>query len=119
MAHVVYCGGEIVLLWFSLGGGCIVWFGRRVCWAHVLALAAHVSEYSFLRFREVLVNVFYVDERPGEEISGLNGFEPCRFGGKPDGGVEVADGGFDAGELVDVVDCVTVGGPCAHRRDVL
>ncbi len=42
-------------------------------------MAVHVPLLSFLGFREVLGNVFYIDERPGEIISFADSLEPGGF----------------------------------------
>ena len=119
VSKVVDFDEEVVLLWFCFRGGCGVGFGRGLCRSNTLALTAHVPELGFLRFREVFVHVLDVDERPGNGISGSNGFEPGRFCQETGGGVEVADGGFNTWELVDVVDGFVGGGPGAHVFNVV
>ncbi len=59
---------------------------------------------SFLGFREVLGNVFYIDEWPGEIISFSNSLEPGGFCCKACPTVEVPNGRFNAGEFVYVVE---------------
>ena len=56
-------------------------FGRfsHNCRAGSLALAAHVPLLSFLGFREVLGDVFYIDEWPAEINSFTNSLEPGGF----------------------------------------
>ncbi len=66
-------------------------------------LAAHVSLLSFLGFREVLCNVFYIDEWPGEIISFADSLEPGGFCWKTCCAVEELNGRFNAGELIYIV----------------
>ncbi len=42
-----------------------------------LALSLHVTHLSFLRFRKIIGDVFYVDEGPSAVVASSNGFEPC------------------------------------------
>jgi hypothetical protein len=67
-------------------------------------LATHVPFLSFLGFREVLCNVFYIDEWPGEIISFADSLEPGGFCWEVRHTVEVLNGRFNAGELVYVVE---------------
>jgi hypothetical protein len=67
-------------------------------------LAAHVPLLSFLGFREVLGDVFYIDEWPGEIISFANSLESGGFCWEARHTVEVANGWFNAGELVYIVE---------------
>ncbi len=59
---------------------------------------------SFLGFREVLGNVFYIDEWPGEIISFADSHEPGGFCWEAHCAVEVPNGRFNAGELIYVVE---------------
>ncbi len=45
--------------------------------SEALALSSHVTHLSFLRFRKILGNVFYIDEGPSAVVALLNSFEPC------------------------------------------
>jgi hypothetical protein len=63
---------------------------------------------SFLGFREVLGDVFYIDEWPGEIISFADGLEPGGFCWKTCRAMEVPNGRFDAGEFVYVVEVLLV-----------
>ncbi len=67
-------------------------------------LAAHVPLLSFLGFREVLCNVFYIDEWPGEIISLVNSLEAGGFCWEAHRAMEVPNGWFNAGEFVYVVE---------------
>jgi hypothetical protein len=67
-------------------------------------LAAHVPLLSFLGFREVLGDVFYIDEWPGEIISFADSLEPGGFCWEACRAVEVLNGWFDAEEFVYVVE---------------
>jgi hypothetical protein len=69
-----------------------------------LALVAHLPLLSFLGFGEVLGNVFYIDEWPGEIISFADSLEPGGFCWEARCAVEVLNGWFDAGEFVHVVE---------------
>jgi hypothetical protein len=42
-----------------------------------LALSSHVTYLSLLRFRKILGNIFYVDERPSAVVALSNSFELC------------------------------------------
>ncbi len=42
-----------------------------------LALSLHVTHLSFLQFRKILGDIFYLDEGPSAVVALLNGFEPC------------------------------------------
>jgi hypothetical protein len=42
-----------------------------------LVLFLHVTHLSFLRFRKILGNVFYIDEGPSAVVTLSNSFEPC------------------------------------------
>jgi hypothetical protein len=61
-----------------------------------LAFSSHVTHLSFLQFRKILGKVFYVDEGSSAVVASSNGFEPCKFGGKTGGGMQVANGGLKA-----------------------
>ncbi len=67
-------------------------------------MAAHVPLLSFLGFREVLCDVFYIDEWPGEIISFANSLEPGSFCWEARSAMEVPNGWFNAGEFVYVVE---------------
>jgi hypothetical protein len=58
----------------------------------------------FLGFREVLGDVFYIDERPGKIISFAYSLEPGGFCWEACRAMEVPNGGFDAGEFIYVVE---------------
>jgi hypothetical protein len=59
---------------------------------------------SFLGFREVLGNVFYIDEWPGEIISFADSLEPGGFCWEAYCALEVPNGWFDAGGFVYIVE---------------
>ncbi len=59
---------------------------------------------SFLGFREVLGNVFYIDEWPGEIISFADSLEPGGFRWEACRAMEVPSGRFDTGEFVHIVE---------------
>ncbi len=59
---------------------------------------------SFLGFREVLGNVFYIYEWPGELISYADSLEPGGFCWEACRAVEVPNGWFNVGELVYIVE---------------
>ncbi len=67
-------------------------------------MAVHVPLLSFLGFREVLGNVFYIDEWPGEIISFADSLEPGGFCWEACRTEEVPNGRFDAGELIYIVE---------------
>ncbi len=67
-------------------------------------LATHVPLLSFLGFREVLGDVFYIDEWPGEIIFFADSLEPGGFCWEACCAVEVPNGWFDAGEFVYIVE---------------
>jgi hypothetical protein len=96
---------ENVIL-FLLGniGSCVLGGFSHFCLSDSLALAAHVPLLSFLGFREVLGNVFYIDEWPGEIISFADSLEPGGFCWEACRTVEVPNGWFDAGEFVYIVE---------------
>ena len=119
VAHVVDLHEEILLFWFRFCGGFVVGFGRGLRRLNALALAAHVPKSGLFGLGEIIVYVLNVHTRPGKEISVSNGFEPGCFGQKTGRGVEIADGGFNTRELVDVVDGFAGGGPGAHGLDVV
>ncbi len=66
-----------------------------------------------LGFREVLCNVFYIDEWPGEIISFANSLEPGGFCWEACHAMEVPNIGFNAGEFIYVVE-VLLGVILAH-----
>ncbi len=84
--------------WHVLGGF------SHFCWSDFLALAAHVPLLIFLRLREVLGDVFYIDEWPGEIISFADSLEPRGFCWEACHAVEVPNGWLIAGEFVYVVE---------------
>jgi hypothetical protein len=59
---------------------------------------------SFLGFREVLCDVLYIDEWPGEIISFAKSLEPGGFCWEARRAMEVPNGWFNAGEFVYVVE---------------
>ena len=59
---------------------------------------------SFLGFREVLGDIIYIDEWPGEIISFANSLEPGGFCWKARLAMEVPNGRFNAGEFAFVVE---------------
>ncbi len=65
-------------------------------------MAAHVPLLSFIGFREVLYNIFDINEWPREIISFGDSFEPGGF--ETLHTVEVPNGWFDAGELICIVE---------------
>ncbi len=67
-------------------------------------MAAHVPLLIFLVIREVLCDVFYIDEGPGEIISFANSLEPGCFCWKARHAMEVPNGRFNAGEFVYLVE---------------
>ena len=69
-----------------------------------MALAMHVPLLCFFRLWKVLVYVGYCNQGPGVVVAQSNGCQPCCFGGKAGRGMEIPDGLFDAGELVDIED---------------
>ena len=69
-----------------------------------MALVPHLALLSFLRLREVLVDVGCGDQGPGQIVSVADALETCGFGGETCGGVELPDSAFNAGELVHVLD---------------
>ncbi len=67
-------------------------------------MAAHVPFLSFLGFREVLGNVFYINEWPGEIIFFADSLEPGGFCWEARCAMEVPNGRFNTGELVYIVE---------------
>jgi hypothetical protein len=59
---------------------------------------------NFLGFREVLGDVIYIDEWPGEIISSANSLEPGGFCWEAHRAMEVPNGQFNAGEFAYVVE---------------
>ena len=53
---------------------------------------------------EIFVDIFYGEGWPGEAVSGFDGFGPCTFCWKTCCIMEVSDGRFNAGEIIDIVD---------------
>ena len=66
-------------------------------------LRAHVPLRSFFQLREKLVHVFYIDEGPCEVVSIANGLQPGCLCGESYSATEVADGGFDDGEVLYII----------------
>ncbi len=64
--------------------------------SNALVLSLHVTHLILLQFRKKLGNIFYVDERPSAVVASSNGFEPCCFGGKTGGGMQVGNNGLKA-----------------------
>ena len=60
------------------------------------------------------MDVFDVDEGPGEVFSLANGLDPCALCWETRRVMEVSDGGIDARELIDVVDCLPQWGYVLH-----
>ena len=52
--------------------------------------------------------VGYHNQWPGVIVPLSNGYQPCCFGGKTGCGMEISDGLFNAGELIDIEDGVLV-----------
>ena len=71
-----------------------------------MALAMHVPLLRFFRLRKVLVYVGYRNQWPGVVVPLSDGCQPCCFGWKTGCGMEISDGLFDAGELIDIEDGV-------------
>ncbi len=67
-------------------------------------MAAHVPLLNFLGFREVLGDVIYIDEWPGEIISFANSLEPGSFCWEARRAMEVPNGRFNAGEFAYIVE---------------
>ncbi len=67
-------------------------------------MAAHVPLLSFLGFREVLGDIFYIDEWPEEIISFADSLDPGGFCWEARCTMEVPNGWFNAGELVYIVE---------------
>ena len=67
-------------------------------------MAAYVPFLCFLGFREVLCDIFCIDEWPGKIISFAYGLEPGGFCWEACRAMEVANGGLDAGEFIYVVE---------------
>ena len=67
-------------------------------------MATHVPLLRFLGFREVLCNVFYIDEWPREIISFANSLEPGGFCWEARRAMEIPNSGFNAGEFIYVVE---------------
>jgi hypothetical protein len=70
-----------VVDWHCYGKGVCVVGGSRgingMSGSDALALSSHVTHLSFLRFRKILGNIFYIDEGPSAVVASSNGFEPC------------------------------------------
>jgi hypothetical protein len=81
-----------------------------------LALSLHVTHLSFLQFRKILGDVFYVDEGPSGIFASLNGFEPCLFWGKIGSSMQVVIGGLKAWQLVDVAGILSL--MCKQRDGI-
>ena len=73
-----------------------------------MALATHVPLLHFFRLWKVLVYVGYHNQWPGVEVPLSDGCQPCCFCWKTGCGMEISDGLFDAGELIDIEDGVLV-----------
>ena len=67
--YLVFRDDNIVLFLVGKCGGCVLSRFGYFCWLDSLVLAAYVPLLGFLGFREVLSNVFDIDEWPGEIIS--------------------------------------------------
>jgi len=89
--------------WAGKRGECIHGRFGYFCWLDSLALAVHVPLLSFLGFREVLCNIFFIDEWPGKIFSFADSFEPGGFCWEACHTVMVPNSWFNAGELVYVV----------------
>jgi hypothetical protein len=48
-------------------------------------------------------NILDVDEWPGAEVAVANGFEPCCLDRVAGCRMEITNGGFDAGEFINIV----------------
>ena len=76
--HVVYRDDNVVLLFVSLGF--IVLHVFVLCMfggPDALALAAHVALLGLLGIGEKIIDIFDVDEGPGEVVSSADSLEPC------------------------------------------
>ena len=71
-----------------------------------LVLDAHVVFLGFLPLKKKLVDVNYVDEGPGEIVVIPDAIEPVGFGWESYGVMEVAHFFFNAGQFVDIIDCL-------------
>ena len=67
-------------------------------------MATHVPFLRFLGFREVLCNIFYIDEWPREIISFANSLEPGGFCWEARRAMEVPNSGFNTGEFIYIVE---------------
>ena len=82
--HVVYCDDNVVLSFVSIGFIVLHVFGLcRFGRPDVLALAAHVALLGLLGIGEKIIDIFDVDEGPGEAVSFVDGLEPYDFFSKP------------------------------------
>ena len=80
--------------------------------AHCLALIPHVALLGLLGFWEVPIHILYSEKWPGEVVTVTDAIEPCCFGGKPCGHMEVSDCMHQSWELIHIVDslpCCLVG----------
>ena len=85
----------------------VVWRdGERGCTslggADALFGLCEVAFYGFLTAGEIPGGIGIGEARPGGEVAGFDGGEPGGFGWESCGGVEVADEGTNAGEVVGV-----------------
>jgi hypothetical protein len=100
----VFRDENVVLFLVGKSGWCVLCRFSHFHRLDSLALAAHVPLLRFLGFRELLGDVFYIDEWPGEIISFADSLEPGVFCWEARYTVEVPNGWFNAGELVYLVE---------------
>ena len=82
--RVVYRDDNVMLLFVSLGFIILYVFGLcRFGGPDALALAAHVALLGLLGLGGKLIDIFDVDEGPGEAVSFVDGLEPYDFFSKP------------------------------------
>ena len=71
-----------------------------------LALAAYVALLGLLGLGGKLVEVFDVDEGPGEVVSSADRLEPYALLWETRRAMEVSDGRLEAQDLIDAIDCL-------------
>ena len=101
----MYCDDYVVLAFLSLGFIVLLVFGSCLFGGpDALELAMYLSLLVLLGLRGTLIDLFDVDEGPGEVVLSADGLDACALCWETCRGMEILDGRLDAWDLIDMVD---------------
>ena len=88
-------------------------------WIGFLGIVPACALFECLLIRGKTVAIFYIDKGPSEEVPFVGGFEPGALGWEVCSPIQIADGGLNAGEFVDIVDCLHGDGRLTIKSDLM